>query len=319
MALSCALAPRILLSHFAASASNSASNSTLHPRRRPNPVPVHVAIAARTAGFSNALTNCPRAASRADAGATRSSVAAVRVSASTSGVTSGGGDCSSMAPGVPNDFAGFNKVASSVAAERNKAPIADAIVPYLARAAAGGVLLEVACGTGQHAGHLAPLLPHLILQPTDLDNSAFDAVTHYSRGHANVRAPLILDAASDWVPRLLSTLAAGGGGGGGTVAAVLAVNVTHISPLAATRGLITGASAVLSPGAHLFIYGPFTRGGAHTSQSNAEFDTSLQGRNPEWGYRDVEAVVELATAAGMSTEEVRDMPANNFMLVFTKL
>jgi hypothetical protein len=32
----------------------------------------------------------------------------------------------------------------------------------------------------------------------------------------------------------------------------------------------------------------------------------------------VEAVAALAAAEGMSTAEVRDMPANNFMLVFKK-
>ena len=66
------------------------------------------------------------------------------------------------------------------------------------------------------------------------------------------------------------------------------------------------------------IYGPFKRGGAHTSEGNATFDASLRARNPAWGYRDVEAVDALGSAHGFVTEEVREMPANNFMLIMRR-
>lgn len=236
----------------------------------------------------------------------------------------GGGDddgdmATSGGSGVPNDFGNFNKVASSVAAERNKAPIAEVIVPYLTDAPEGGVLVEMACGTGQHAAHIAPLLPRLTIQPTDLDDSSFDAVAHHCSAHANVKSPIVVDASTDWASELCSRLGADGAPGASTaVSAVLVVNMTHISPYAATQGLMRGAGAVLRPGGHLFIYGPFKRNGRHTSEGNETFDASLRGRNPEWGYRDLEAVADLAAAEGMITAEVRDMPANNFMLVFKK-
>jgi hypothetical protein len=54
--------------------------------------------------------------------------------------------------------------------------------------------------------------------------------------------------------------------------------MTHISPYAATQGLMKGAGAVLSPGGLLFVYGPFKRGGEFTSEGNATFDASLR-----WG------------------------------------
>ena len=239
------------------------------------------------------------------------------MSARPSDATSGGG--------VPNDFGNFNKVASSAAAERNKGPIADVVVPYLTVSASSsssssssstGVLLELACGTGQHAAHLAPLLPHLSIQPTDLDDSSFDAVAHYTSEHANVSSPLVLDASSDFAEGLLSRLTTNSQPP--KVIAALVVNMTHISPYSATTGLMRGVGAVLASGGYLFVYGPFKRGGAHTSEGNAAFDESLRGRNSAWGYRNVEDVTELAAAEGMSTAEVREMPANNFMLVFKK-
>ena len=46
---------------------------------------------------------------------------------------------------------------------------------------------------------------------------------------------------------------------------------------------------------------------------------ALRERNPEWGLRDLEAVVSLATASGLELSNVTDMPANNLSVVFRKL
>ncbi|PNH03898.1 hypothetical protein TSOC_009981 [Tetrabaena socialis] len=110
-----------------------------------------------------------------------------------------------------------------------------------------------------------------------------------------------------------------GGGGRGAVDAMLVINMCHISPLEATRGMIRGAGIVLRPGGGLlFVYGPFTRGGRHTSDSNAAFDLTLRSRDPRWGYRDLEDMAAWAKEAGLEAVEVREMPANNFMLVFRR-
>lgn len=45
---------------------------------------------------------------------------------------------------------------------------------------------------------------------------------------------------------------------------------------------------------------------------------ALSSSNPEWGYRDSDDVTALADAAGLSLLAVQPMPANNFMLMFTK-
>lgn len=63
---------------------------------------------------------------------------------------------------------------------------------------------------------------------------------------------------------------------------------------------------------------PFSIDGKPTTESNAAFDAALRSRNPEWGYRDVADVAAGAAEAGMRLVERRDMPANNFLLVFRK-
>ena len=216
---------------------------------------------------------------------------------------------------MSNDFGTFNKAASSSAAERNKVPIAEAFAPRLrACAPTGGVVVELACGTGQHCAHLSGELPDFAFLPTDLDDSAFDAVAHHVGGLPNVRPPLVLDASDRNWPALRVAEAAGAGG----VAAVLIINLTHISPWVATLGAVRGAAEALRPGGKLIIYGPFKIDGRHTSEGNATFDESLRGQNPDWGYRDVEAVVAIGEDCGLRKLDVVEMPANNLTLVLCK-
>ena len=223
---------------------------------------------------------------------------------------------------MSNDFGTFNKAASSSAAERNKVPIAEAFAPRLrACAPTGGVVVELACGTGQHCAHLSGELPDFAFLPTDLDDSAFDAVRHHASAR-NVRAPLVVDACdpewSESVKRALPETFREHAGADAGVDAVLVVNMTHIAPWRATLGALAGAAAVSRRGALLFVYGPFKRDGEHTSEGNATFDASLRGRNAEWGYRDIEEVVAEAERAGFRDAEIVPMPANNFAIAMTR-
>lgn len=80
--------------------------------------------------------------------------------------------------------------------------------------------------------------------------------------------------------------------------------------------MIRGAAASLSAGGVFALYGPFRRDGQHTSDSNEAFDRSLRERNPHMGIRDLEAMDQVATAAGLVRGEVQAMPANNFMVMW---
>jgi hypothetical protein len=124
---------------------------------------------------------------------------------------------------------------------------------------------------------------------------------------ANVRPPLALDVVS-----------AGWEGDPGIpvpIAAILCINMVHISPWAATLGLMRGAGRLLAVGGLLYLYGAYRRGGRHTAPSNAAFDATLQRQNPEWGVRDLEVVIAEAAAHGFALADVIEMPANNLSLI----
>ncbi|MBP0589386.1 DUF938 domain-containing protein [Paraburkholderia sp. LEh10] len=189
-------------------------------------------------------------------------------------------------------------------AERNREPILAVLERVLP---ATGLVLEIASGTGQHAIHFAAALPQLVWQPSDPDEEARASVAAWTAaaGLPNVRAPLALDVRdAQW--------------GIDAADAIVCINMIHISPWTSAQALIGGAGRLLGAGGVLYLYGPYRRGGAHTSDSNAAFDTQLKSRNPAWGVRDMEDVVALADAAGFDGDEPVAMPANNFSLVFRK-
>jgi SAM-dependent methyltransferase len=190
----------------------------------------------------------------------------------------------------------------SEAAERNKGPILGELKRVLPRE---GLVLEIASGTGQHVAHFAAALPALTWQPSDADAPSRASVMAWTEQLPNVCAPIELDVrAFPWPVTAAAT--------------IVCTNMIHIAPWAATEGLLRGAGEVIKPAGVLFLYGPFRRFGAHTAPSNAAFDAQLRARDPAWGVRDLEAVVDLASAAGFLLREVIDMPANNVAIVFRR-
>jgi SAM-dependent methyltransferase len=194
----------------------------------------------------------------------------------------------------------------SPSAERNRAPIAAVLCRWLP---ATGTVLEIASGTGEHVAWFAAQFPGLVFQPSDPGGTERASIAAWTAaaGVANVRAPLALDvAAPHWENR--TDVPA-------PLAAILCINMVHISPWAATLGLMRGAGRLLADGGVLYLYGAYKRDGRHTAPSNAAFDAMLRAQNPDWGVRDLEAVVAAAEARGLALAEVVAMPANNLSVI----
>lgn len=170
-----------------------------------------------------------------------------------------------------------------------------------------GLVLEIASGSGEHAVHVAAAMPALRWQPSDPAPAALASIAAHARaaGLANLLPPVSLDAAAPLWPVASAD-------------AIVAINMVHIAPWAATQGLMAGAGRVLPEGGPLVLYGPFTRDGRHTAPSNADFDADLRARDPAWGVRDMATIAEVASGCGLRLSERVEMPANNLILVFRR-
>ena len=196
---------------------------------------------------------------------------------------------------------------------RNHEPIWSAIGGFLE--GADGDLLELGSGTGQHAMTFAARTPKLTWWPSDISATHLASIAAWRAEAqlANLRPPQRIDLErADWTWQ-------GDAGSDGPLAAMLCINVLHISPWRVSQNLLAGAGRLLRPDGRLFLYGPFKRNGAHSAPSNADFDASLRARNPDWGVRDIGDLDSLARQAGLSAAEMTAMPSNNFVLQFTRL
>ncbi|MEL6469532.1 MAG: DUF938 domain-containing protein [Cyanobacteria bacterium J06623_4] len=191
------------------------------------------------------------------------------------------------------------------ATERNRQPILNVLQQVLP---ASGTVLEIASGTGEHAVFFAPRLSHLQWLPSEPQDTMRESIQAWREAlpAPNLLAPLALDVSErPWpVER--------------PIAAIVNINMIHISAWRACEDLMGGAERVLSTGGVLYLYGPFKQDGQHTAPSNESFDAMLRDRKAAWGVRDLEAVIAIAQQHQLDHIETIPMPANNLSVVFRR-
>jgi len=181
----------------------------------------------------------------------------------------------------------------SEACERNREPILAVLKRVFSK---GERVLEIGSGTGQHAAYFSAALPHVAWQ-------ASDVAEHLPGIRMWGVDPIELDVDRPW-PRVDAD-------------AVFSANTAHIMSWPQVERMFKGIGDMDS--VRVFcLYGPFSYGGRHTSDSNARFDAMLRARDPSSGVRAFEDVVALARRCGMVVEEDIAMPANNRLLVFRR-
>jgi cyclopropane fatty-acyl-phospholipid synthase-like methyltransferase len=153
-------------------------------------------------------------------------------------------------------------------------------------------VLEIGSGTGEHAIFFAKALPKVVWLPSDPDAASRASIEAWiaTEGLANVRAPIAIDVRERvWVME-----------DDAPFEAIVSLNMVHIAPWEAALGLLAGAGRLLRPNGVLFFYGPFMRGGTHTATSNAAFDADLKRRDPRWGVRDVDGLIDEERPTALS-------------------
>jgi len=188
-------------------------------------------------------------------------------------------------------------------AENNKIDICDRLCDILNNSSH---LLEIGSGTGQHATYMAPRLPHLIWQTSELAENLENVSARLELDvPENVRAPVELDVSSQPWPLTSCDV-------------IYSANTVHIMSWGHVEQLFQGVGTTLEKAGLLCLYGPYKYNGDFTTPSNQRFDQWLKGNNPESGIRDFEAVNRLAQNQGLVLQKDFDMPANNQLLVWRR-
>ncbi|MGB3297223.1 MAG: DUF938 domain-containing protein [Phormidesmis sp.] len=192
------------------------------------------------------------------------------------------------------------------ATERNRQPILDVLKRTLP---AEGTVLEISSGTGEHITFFAPRLSHLQWLPSEpqpLSRKSIQSWGEALPSHNLLLPPLDLDVSAQPWPTVEN------------ISAIININMIHIAPWEMCEHLMAGAEKTLPKEGVLYLYGPYKRQGERTAPSNESFDAMLRDRNPSWGIRDLEAVVETASQHSLKLKQVIEMPANNFSVVFQR-
>ncbi|MEH6627367.1 MAG: DUF938 domain-containing protein [Motiliproteus sp.] len=167
-------------------------------------------------------------------------------------------------------------------------------------------VLELASGCGQHADFFCQQFPGVRWQPSEINIDMLQSIEAYARDtlHRNMNAPMIIDACSEWSID--------------PVDAILSINLLHVSPWQACRGLLKNAGKFLRPQGLVMFYGPFIRPDVETAASNLIFNERLKTMNPEWGVPELMKVAEEAEIHGIELKTLYELPANNVIVVLEK-
>lgn len=226
----------------------------------------------------------------------------------------------SMAQDFACTFSGDESIASSKliypAASRNQEPILQVLKRFLSDVdniedEESPLFLEIASGSGQHVGYFAPNFPGIRFQPSDFDENLLGSINCYSKtcSSKNILPPIQVD-----ICKKLSCY----GFEVNSVDYMYCSNMIHISPFECTIGLFENAGNYLKPDALLITYGPYSKDGVITPDSNIAFNASLKARNPAWGLRDISDLIKLAEQNNMSLMDTIEMPANNKTLIWRR-
>ena len=185
---------------------------------------------------------------------------------------------------------------------QNQNPILNVIKPLLVNAS---TVLEIGSGTGQHAVFFAEQMPHLAWQASD-QSQYLPSVNAWinEAGLDNLPGAIELDVTEPWIDT--------------KVEAIFSANTAHIMSWEMVVDFFNGVGRSLDTDGIFILYGPFNYNGQYTSQSNANFDLWLKGRDPRSAIRDFEALNQLAQKEGLSLANDFAMPANNRILHWVK-
>ena len=197
------------------------------------------------------------------------------------------------------------------ATERNSESIREVLSKILPKK---GSILEIGSGSGEHGVLFQKCFPEITWQSSDPELIHRKSISSWiDHEELNLKMPQPLDIDVEKTPweipsKLLVSLQG-----------IVSINMIHIASWKCTKSLFKESSKFLKTGQFLMLYGPFKIFNRHVSQSNQLFDSSLKMQNKLWGVRDLGEVNDEAIKNGFIQNELINMPANNFSIIFKKV
>ncbi len=197
------------------------------------------------------------------------------------------------------------------ATQRNKKYIGDILSRILYTK---GSVLEIGSGSGEHAIEFQKRFPEIIWQTSDPELEHRKSIKSWiDKSNLNIKMPqpLAIDVTIEpW--QLPSNVLK-------SLLGIISINMIHIAPWNCTKSLFKRSNELLNNDKFLMLYGPFKIKNKHISQSNELFDKSLKLQNENWGVRNLDEVNEEARVNGFFENELIEMPANNFIIIYRKM
>jgi cyclopropane fatty-acyl-phospholipid synthase-like methyltransferase len=198
----------------------------------------------------------------------------------------------------------MNKESSS-ACDRNKDPILSVLKDVITED--NKRVLEIGTGSAQHAVYFAKNLKDIVWTTSDVASKHTKIRSVLDEAKLpNLRGPLAFEIGEDDFPKYNYDI-------------VFTANTFHIMNWKKCKNLMKILGNRLREGSQVIIYGPFNYDGKFTSESNALFDQWLKDQDPQKGIRSFEDINKNMTKNGFVLFKDYEMPANNRMLVFTRL
>ena len=196
------------------------------------------------------------------------------------------------------------------ATQRNKDCIGDVLSKIIKKK---GFILEIGSGSGEHGVVFQKRFPQIIWQTSDpelMHRKSISSWIEYEELNKKMPQPLTLDVEIiPWeIPLRLASSLQG----------IVNINMIHVAKWTSTVALFRESAKLLKNEQFLVLYGPFKIDNKHTSKSNYLFDNSLKIKNNLWGIRNLEDVSNEGKKNGFHQEEIINMPANNFSIIYKK-
>ena len=196
------------------------------------------------------------------------------------------------------------------ATQRNRKSIEGVLYKIIKK---NGSILEIGSGSGEHGVFFQKRFPKIVWQTSDpapIHRESISSWIDYEKLNKKMPQPLMIDVEKiPWkIPLKLIYSLQG----------IISINMIHVAPWSCTEALFRESGKLLNKGRFLILYGPFKIDNKHTSQSNYFFDNSLKMQNSLWGIRNLEEVSDEGKKNSFFQQEIINMPANNFLIIYRK-